>query len=118
MTVGRRVASVEEIERPGDYYTDEVNGAGEKIGRSVLFLLPIADPDNPFDHWADPPTDRADWAAKRRNGLHRVAEPPWVFRECADGSLEIRESIAVGRYDPEGEYWHGYLDEGHHWRAC
>ncbi len=39
------------------------------------------------------------------------------FRECPDGSLEIRESIACGRHDPEGEYFHGYLDEGHVWRT-
>lgn len=111
------MGNIGEIQRPGDYFgpTDEVDAAGEKIGRAVWFLLPIADPDNPFDHWADPPTDRADWAAKRRNRLHRVAEPPWTFRECPDGSLEIRASIACGG-GPEGIYFHGYLDEGHSWR--
>jgi hypothetical protein len=45
-----------------------------------------------------------------------ITEPPWEFRDCADGSLEIRASIACGRSDPEGEYWHGYLDEGNVWR--
>ena len=121
MVAGRRVASFDEITRPGDYFgpTQEVDANDQPTGaRGVWFLLPIADPTDPFDVWADPPTDRADWARKRGNGLHRVSEPPWTFRECPDGSLEIRASIACGRHDEEGEYWHGYLDEGHIWRTC
>jgi hypothetical protein len=43
-----------------------------------------------------------------------------VFRECPDGSLEIRESISnLLRGDADGhtdDGWHGYLDEGHVWR--
>lgn len=120
--IGRRVATMDEIERPGDYCgpTDEVNAAGEVIGRGVWFLLPIADPADPFQWYSDgaSPTDRAAWAANRRNGLHRVSEPPWTFRECLDGSLEIRASIACGQRDPDGQYWHGFLDEGHVWRTC
>ena len=112
----RRVASMDEIVRPGDYYgpTDTYSGTD----RGVWFLLPIADPDNPFDVWPEPPDNRAQWVEKRRNGLHRVAEPPWVFRECPDGSLEIRESIVAGRgtQPDETEYFHGYLDEGNVWR--
>ena len=48
---------------------------------------------------------------------HRVASPPHVFRECSDGSLEIRESIVCGQGSSTGAYWHGYLDEGHVWRT-
>lgn len=119
----RRVPSMEDIERPGDYSgpTTELNAKGEPIGRSVWFLLPTADPASPYGHGeydssAAPEVNRATWLAHRHNGLHRVTEPPWVFRECADGSLEIRASIASGRGDPEGEYFHGYLDEGNRWR--
>lgn len=105
----RRIATefgVEALERAGDYVgpIDEVDADGNVIGRGVWFLLPIHEGDSIFDR----PT--------RGSGLHRVSEPPWVFRECEDGSLEIRESIACGRHDPEGEYWHGYLDEGNVWR--
>ena len=39
-----------------------------------------------------------------------VVSPPHQFRECADGSLEIRASIGA-------RTWHGWLDEGHQWRA-
>lgn len=41
--------------------------------------------------------------------------PPHTFRECADGSLEIRASIG---HTGENETlnWHGYLDEGNVWR--
>jgi hypothetical protein len=85
------------LTEPGDYagpttaYTD---------GRpAVFFLLPIArDTDAP-------PQARA---------LHHVTSPPHVFRECSDGSLEIRESIGAG----SPRYWHGYLDEGHEWREA
>lgn len=100
--IGRRVDSVEAIERPGDYagpFEDDADG-----GRSVWFLLPIHVGTSKFDH------------ATRGSGLHRVSEPPWSFRECADGSVEIRASILCGAREPEGEYWHGFLDEGHSWR--
>jgi len=46
------------------------------------------------------------------HGLAHCQSPPHSFRECADGSLEIRESLLVtGR-----TAWHGYLDEGNNWR--
>lgn len=115
--IGRRVSTMDEITQPGDYYgpTNEVNAEDEVVGRGVWFLLPIADPADPMrrDH-----SSREAWVATRANGLHRVSEPPWTFRECDDGSLEIRASIACGRADPEGEYFHGFLDEGHVWREC
>jgi hypothetical protein len=99
--IGRRVATVEDLERAGDYAGPFDDFEGE---RGVWFLLPIHEGATKFDR----PT--------RGSGLHRVSEPPWSFRECADGSVEIRESIACGRREPEGEYFHGYLDEGHSWR--
>jgi hypothetical protein len=106
--IGRRVFSFDAIERAGDYFgpVDEGNADGSITSRGVWFLLPIHEGSNPYGR----PT--------RGSGLHRVSEPPWVFRECDDGSLEIRESIACGRGEPDGEYWHGYLDEGHIWRTC
>jgi hypothetical protein len=105
--IGRRVATVEDIERAGDYAGPfDGTGAGGQPERSVWFLLPIHEGSGPFDRPAP------------GSGLHRVAEPPWVFRECPDGSLEVRESIACGRGGPDGEYWHGYLDEGHSWRRA
>lgn len=89
------------LKKAGDYYgpTSKPNeGSDERP--SVWFLLPIArDPDVP--------------ATAR--GLRRVTTPPHVFRECPDGSLEIRESIAAYGYFME-VLWHGYLDEGHVWR--
>lgn len=42
-----------------------------------------------------------------------VASPPHKFRECSDGSLEVRESIL---HTSQFGVWHGYLDEGHNWR--
>ena len=41
------------------------------------------------------------------------ASPPHKFRECDDGSLEIRESIL---HKSQFGTWHGYLDEGNVWR--
>lgn len=105
--IGRRVASLDEIEKAGDYSgpNDEIDAAGNVVGRGVWFLLPTHEGETKFDC----PTPGS--------GLHRVSEPPWTFRECDDGSLEVRASIACGRGSPGGEYWHGYLDEGHVWRT-
>lgn len=83
--------------------TAEEYAADSSLGLpSVFFLLPIArDPEVPY------PGARS---------LHHVASPPHVFRECADGSLDIRESI--GCRGPDGDfYWHGYLNEGNVWRT-
>lgn len=105
MTTARRVASVDDLEQAGDYcgpFDLDVGDGPPK--RVVYFLLPIHEGETKFDR----PT--------RGSGIHGVYEPPWVFRECPDGSLEIRESIACGRHDPEGEYFHGFLDEGNVWR--
>ena len=47
--------------------------------------------------------------------VHHVASPPHMFRECDDGSLEIRESILAYGFTGSGYTWHGYLNEGNVW---
>lgn len=82
--------------RPGDYY-GPVQG---KDTSCVFFLLPGRDdPDAP--------------ASARE--IHHVASPPHKFRECPDGSLEIRNSLSD---QPGNTGWHGWLDEGHSWRLA
>lgn len=41
-----------------------------------------------------------------------------TYRECPDGSLEIRNSIGnlIGGDPATDDGWHGYLDEGNSWR--
>lgn len=101
---GRRVATQDDLERPGDYSGPHPVHHPDGIRQYVWFLLPTHEGQDMFDR----PTPGS--------GLHGVSSPPWTFRERPDGSLEIRASIACGRGDPGGEYWHGYLDEGHIWR--
>lgn len=50
--------------------------------------------------------------------IHHAVSPPHRFRECPDGSLEIRESLGDrhNETDEGSDGWHGYLDEGHVWR--
>src|SRR5260221_212200 len=102
--IGRRVASFDALERAGDYFRPDDVKYPDGVRQQVWFLLPIHEGETMYDH----PT--------LGSGLHGVSSPPWTFRECPDGSLEIRASIACGGHYPEGEYWHGYLDEGHVWR--
>lgn len=82
--------------RPGDYCGP--TGAYTNGKPSVTYLLPNA---------------RDDDAPPGARSFHHVTSPPHSFRECADGSLEIRESISA---QPGNTGWHGYLDEGHVWR--
>lgn len=49
--------------------------------------------------------------------IQHVVSPPHKFRECSDGSLEIRESLG-DMHESGSDGWHGYLDEGHEWRKC
>ena len=51
--------------------------------------------------------------------IHHVTCPPHTYRECPDGSLEIRASLGDMHRSHDGEKlvevsdgWHGYLDEG------
>lgn len=100
---GRRVSSFAAIERPGDYFgptTEYTAGLP-----AVFFLKPNArDPGVPA----------------RSRSVQHVCSPPHEFRECPDGSLEVRASISARlRGDTDGhsdDGWHGYLDEGHSWR--
>lgn len=93
--MGRRVDSVSEVEQPGDYCGPVTGYTGDK--EACFYLLP---------------NSRDDDAPPGARSLHHVTFPPHVYRECDDGSLEIRESIGAM------PFWHGYLDEGHTWRAC
>lgn len=98
--IGRRVATVGDIEQPGDYCGPITGYTGDdKV--ACFFRLPI---------------DGDDLAPGARS-LHHVTFPPHTYRECADGSLEIRASIGA-RGPGDGYVWHGYLDEGHVWRTA
>jgi hypothetical protein len=100
LSPARRVATFDEITQAGDYCLSAVEYEGVSKPQ-VWFLLPT--------HKGTDKFDRAD----EHSSLHGISEPPWTFRECDDGSLEVRASIGCG---PQPYYWHGYLDEGNIWR--
>jgi hypothetical protein len=118
--IGRRIHHVDgadpydELAEPGDYL-GPISGYPGEIP-AVFFLLPVdLMPAKKPDDWTD---DEYALARKFKNLAH-VCSPPHVFRECADGSLEIRESILVTCRWKGAEFtWHGYLDEGHSWRTA
>lgn len=103
ITIGRRLPVEPDgawtmPEQPGDYCGPVPQGEHEVC----YFLKPNARDDDA------PPAARS---------IQMVRFPPHTYRECDDGSLEIRASIgdtAHGRTESDG--WHGYLDEGHVWR--
>jgi hypothetical protein len=105
VTVGRRVDSIEAITQGGDYW---LNPAGGEGARSLWFLLPGDE--------LTTETALPDDTTYQRPNMVRIAEPIWTFRECPDGSVEVRASILVHGQDGTSERWHGYLDEGHRWR--
>jgi hypothetical protein len=101
LSAARRVGSLAEIERPGDYFGPAKGWTGDK--EACFFLKPNArDPDVP----------------PRSRSLQHVVFPPHTYRECPDGSLEIRASIGnlIGGDPATDDGWHGYLDEGNIWR--
>lgn len=103
LTPGRRLPVLDETtfrwpEEAGDYSGPVAIAEGVT---AVYFLLPIA---------------RDEGVPSGARSMHSVQSPPHIFRECPDGSLEIRESIGAGDRRDGGYYWHGYLDEGHVWR--
>jgi hypothetical protein len=100
LSPARRVATFDDITQAGDYCLASVL-RDDVPTPQVWFLLPT--------HKGADKYDRVD----EHSGLHGVSEPPWTFRECPDGSLEIRASIGCGG---QPYYWHGYLDEGNVWR--
>lgn len=99
---GRRLPLGKWPELPGDYMGPIMGYTGDRP--AVFFLKPNA---------------RDPGAPRIARSIHHVVSPPHVFRECSDGSLEIRESIGENRTpmpDSISDGWHGYLDEGHEWR--
>jgi len=99
---GRRLPLGEWPKEPGDYM-----GPIDHDGRICVFFL------KPNARDADAP--------KIARAIHHAVSPPHRFRECPDGSLEIRESLGDQHEEVDGEKsdgWHGYLDEGHQWRKC
>jgi hypothetical protein len=103
--IGRRVTSRAEVEQPGDYCGPVKGYTGDL--EACFFLKPNA---------------RDEGVPPRARSVQHVCFSPdhHSYRECPDGSLEIRPSIsnllsrdATGQSD---DGWHGYLDEGHVWR--
>jgi hypothetical protein len=101
--IGRRVTAMADIERPGDYFGPVKGYTGDL--EACFFLKPNA---------------RAEDARPVTRSIQHVCFPPHTYRECPDGSLEIRASISnLMAGDTTGasdDGWHGYLDEGHVWR--
>lgn len=105
--IGRRVDTRTDLEQGGDYCFEpnspfRVDPDTQDVVEwrpTIFFLLPKA---------------RDADAQRGERSVHKVCEPPHVFRQCDDGSIEVRESIACGL----PRYWHGYLDEGHVWREA
>lgn len=87
-------------ELPGDYCGPVYGHTGDVP--AVFFLKPNA-------RDADAP--------KCARAVQHVVFPPHTFRECPDGSLEIRNSLG-DLHNGVSDGWHGYLDEGHSWRKC
>lgn len=101
LSTARRVATFDDVEKAGDYTGPHPVESNGKTVNYVWFLLPTHKGKDKFDH------------ADQHSGLHGVSDSIWTFRECPDGSLEIRASIGCGL---QPYYWHGYLDEGNIWR--
>lgn len=86
---------------PGDYCGPMKGYTGDKP--CVFFMKPNAWDENIPCH--------------RSRRVQHVVSPPHTFRECSDGSLEIRASISDhAGTGSESDGWHGFLDEGHIWR--
>ena len=98
---GRRVRSMGELERPGDYFGPVRGWTGDK--EACFYVLPVCGP-----------------RGSGRFHINHVCFPPHTYRECSDGSLEIRDSILHKAeqpdYQPCKDAFHGYLDEGNTWR--
>jgi hypothetical protein len=99
--IGRRVHHLDDVAHPGDYFGPVKGYTGDK--EACFFLKPNA---------------RDGGVPARSRSLQHVTFPPHTYRECPDGSLEIRNSIGnlIGGDPATDDGWHGYLDEGHVWR--
>ncbi len=85
---------------PGEYVGPIMGYTGDRP--AVFFLKPNA-------HDEGLPEDA--------RSVQFVTSPPHTFRECDDGSLEIRNSLG-DQHIWGSDGWHGYLDEGHVWRLA
>jgi hypothetical protein len=74
LTLARRVAGPEDLERPGDY------------------CGPLPELEGPH---LTPSGRTAVWILAPDGSPARLASPPWEFTEQADGSLAIGEAKAV-----------------------
>lgn len=101
----RRVYGIDELERAGDYWLTKVQWPDGTEHQEVFYLLPL----HVGKHWGDRPT--------RGSGIHGSPEPPWTIVEHPDGSVEIQGSIACGRGEEQGQYFHGYLRPGNVWET-
>jgi hypothetical protein len=103
--IGRRVQTVAEVLQPGDYCGPVKGYCGSPDLECCVFLKPNA--------------RDADAPAITRS-IQFVTFPPHTYRECLDGSLEIRASIGdmhdCGDGKKRSDGWHGFLDERHVWR--
>jgi hypothetical protein len=102
--VGRRVLTIGDLVRPGDY-CGPIETQVHADGRTELRMYFLAPNTLPHD-------------TGRYTGLACIAFPPHTYRECSDGSLEVRASILCYEAGHRHPPWHGYLDEGHVWRTC
>jgi hypothetical protein len=89
---------------PGDYCGPVYGYTGDLP--AVFFLKPNA---------------RDPGVSALAQSVQHATSPPHTFRECMDGSLEIRASL--GDTHKVGDFimsdgWHGFLDEGHIWRLA
>lgn len=98
--IGRRLPLGQWPTEPGDYMGPIMGFTGPVP--AVFFLKPNA---------------RDPGVTPMARSIQHVVSPPHKFRECADGSLEIRESLG-DQHEGGSDGWHGYLDEGHRWRKC
>lgn len=97
---GRRLPLGQMPERPGDYMGPIMGLTGDEP--AVFFLKPNA---------------RDPGVTGLARSIHHVTSPPHTFRECTDGSLEIRNSLG-DMHNGVSDGWHGYLNEGHMWVKC
>lgn len=94
-TPGRRVDSIDDLHRPGDYCLGTVVD-GEAEHPRIAFLLPTADRSDPW------------WGAPPHSGLHMIWGR-WTITEESDGTVTASPSIGCGK---SPYYWHGYLERG------
>src|SRR5580692_4069342 len=94
---GKRLPLGEFPKNPGEYMGPITGYSGELP--AVFFLKPNA---------------RDVGAPACARAIQHVVSPPHTFRECPDGSLEIRNSLG-DMHGGVSDGWHGYLNEGHEW---